>query len=86
MFNEGHFWERSQAGEFQLQILKNGHPSPPRAPEPICTHSQIIAYYDAQGQKVALVHQYVRRNGALGGSGRPDPRRLLLNGVLYAMS
>jgi hypothetical protein len=38
---------------------------------------------DAKGHKVAVVHQYVRRDGSLGGSGNPDPKMLLEAGNLY---
>lgn len=64
-------------------VLANDHPSPPRADEPICTRSQTVAYYDRTGMKVAVVHQFVRKDGDLGASGRPDPKRLLEEGVLY---
>lgn len=36
-----------------------------------------------EGQKVAGVHQYLRVDGTLGASGRPDPKELLIGGVLY---
>lgn len=31
----------------------------------------------------ALVHQYVRPDGSLGGSGQPDPKLLIEEGVTY---
>jgi hypothetical protein len=40
--------------------------------------SQIIEYFDAEGTRVALVDQYLRPDGTLGGSGRPDPKRVLV--------
>jgi hypothetical protein len=46
----------------------------------------MIAYFDGDGQRVAVVHQYLRTDGTLGASGRPDPKRLLEGGVLYAVS
>ncbi len=42
-----------------------------------------MAYEDSTGVMVALVHQYLLPSGALGASGRPDPKRLILNGLLY---
>ena len=83
MFNEGDFWRRAEAGEFEKEILRDGHPSAPRAPEPICTRSMIIAYVDSGKEMVAVVHQYLRTDGTLGGSGRPDPKKLFINGVHY---
>lgn len=82
-FNEGRYWERAQAGELSQQLRRNGHPSPPLASEPFCTRSQIIAYHDASGTKVAVVHQYLRENGTVGLSGRPDPQYLFSGGVIY---
>jgi len=43
----------------------------------------MISYLDPHGREIARVHQYLRKNGTLGGSGRPDPKKLLHNGVLY---
>jgi len=85
MFNDHDFWARAERGELQQRLLKESHPSPPRATLPFCTRSQIIAYLDASGAKVALVHQYLRPDGSLGASGRPDPKRLLLHGTLYVV-
>jgi len=83
VFNDGDFWARAQRGEFTQLLMAESHPSPPRASLPPCTRSQILAYFDLSGVKVALVHQYLRPDGSLGASGRPDPKKLLLNGILY---
>jgi hypothetical protein len=85
MFNEGNYWERAKRGELEQRMRKDSHPSPPKAPEPLCTRSQIIAYFDSQGHQVAVVHQYVRPDGLLGAGGRPDPKRILENGILYGV-
>ncbi|MGI8553741.1 MAG: hypothetical protein ACR2PL_23570 [Dehalococcoidia bacterium] len=85
LFNHGRYWERAKSGELQERALRSGHPSPPRAPEPLCTRSMIIAYIDTRGVKVAIVHQYLRPDGTIGASGRPDPKRLLMNGILYGV-
>lgn len=86
IFNEKKFWERAQSGELRQKILKNRHPSLPLAKEPFCTQSQIIAYYDDRGNRVALVHQYLRPDGTLGLSGRPDPKKLVFNLELYIVT
>ena len=83
MFNDRGFWARAQDSEFTQAVVAESHPSPPRASLPLCTRSQILAYFDPQGVKVALVHQYLRPDGSLGASGRPDPNKLLLDGVLH---
>jgi hypothetical protein len=32
---------------------------------------------------VVVVHQYLRKDGSLGGSGKPDPKKLFHKGKLY---
>jgi hypothetical protein len=59
------------------------HPAPPSSKLPLCTLSQTLAYFDEKNQEIARVHQYKRPNGELGGSGRPDPKRLLIDGIIY---
>lgn len=83
LFNEGGIWERARAGELTQIVQKERHPSPPRAAEPPCTRSQIITYHDRDGRRVALVHQYIRPDGSIGASGMPDPKELVVEGVLY---
>ncbi|HEY6285525.1 MAG TPA: hypothetical protein VIX20_07685 [Ktedonobacteraceae bacterium] len=85
MFNEGKYWEQTRTGKLRPRLVANNHPSSPRAKEPICTRSQYIIYVYTKGQKVAGVHQYLRPNGKLGASGRPDPKELFVNGILYVL-
>lgn len=52
--------------------------------QPLGTVSQFLSYRDAKtGEELARVHQYQRPDGSLGGSGKPDPKRLLDDGVIY---
>lgn len=81
IFNDGRYLERSETGEFRTKLHAEGHPASPRVGLPLCTRSQTIAYLDNQLNEVVLVHQYVLPNGNR--SGRPDPKRLLLEGVIY---
>jgi len=61
-----------------VQVLREAHPSPPRAREPRCARSQRLGHDDrATGQLVALAHQYRRRDGSIGGKGRPGPKQLV---------
>src|SRR5260370_42035428 len=82
MFNEGRYWERMKSGEFFEVLYREGHPSPKDSREPPCTRSQIIAYLDPQGRQVAIVQQYLRKDGQMGGSGRHDPKRSINYGRL----
>ena len=83
LFAENRYEERAAAGEFTRIVEKDKHPSPPRAPVPFCTRSQIVAYRNAENQTVALVHRYLLRDGTVGASGRPDPKLVFHDGVLY---
>ena len=77
--------ERTQIGELKAVVERSRHPALPLAKEPFCTESQQVSYYDANGNEVARVHQYKRTDGTLGLSGRPDPKRLLQDGILYRL-
>lgn len=85
MFNQGQYWEKVQRGEITTRILSERHPALPLANEPFCTRSQVLAYYNDQNERIAIVHQYLRTDGTLGLSGRPDPKKLLRNGILYCV-
>ena len=86
MFNDGRYYERVQARELLAVVEDDRHPSAPAAKEPNCTRSQIVHYYDVQAWvKVAIVHQYVRADGSLGASGRPDPKRILDGDTIYSL-
>jgi hypothetical protein len=82
LFNEGNYWTRARNGEFTLECIYN-KPAPAKAGQPRGTKSQIIAYINSKGEQIALVHQYLKRDGTLGGGGQPDPKELLQGDVLY---
>lgn len=83
MFNAGRFPERAASGELRAIVSSERHPSSPKAPVPYCTRSQMISYLDRNGKKLAMAHQYLRPDGTLGASGKPDPKRVVHDGVLY---
>jgi hypothetical protein len=83
LFNKAGFLLRLQAGELMTRLVKDAHPTTPLAKEPYCTRSQLISYLTHDGVEVARVHQYLRRNGELGLSGRPDPKRVRLGMTIY---
>jgi hypothetical protein len=82
LFNQGQYWRRARNGEFTLEYL-HSKPAPPEARQMRGTKSQIIAYINSNGEQIALVHQYLKSDGTLGGSGKPDPKELLDGDVLY---
>src|SRR3972149_12421 len=89
IFNDCQYYERVLKGELRQRILGSDSHLKPRQrqklKEPFCTRSQIVVYYDQQGQPVALVHQYRRKTGELGASGKPDPKRLFVSGKVIAI-
>jgi hypothetical protein len=85
IFQTARCLERLQSGELRPKLLQNRHPSKPKAREPRCTHSQIVAYLTDQGKVAAIVHQYRRTDGTLGASGKPDPKRVFHRGVVYIL-
>ena len=88
LFNECQYFERVLAGELKQRIFRfDNHlklKQRRKLNEPKCTRSQIVVYYDSDGQPVALVHQYKRKTGELGQSGKPDPKRLFISNKVIA--
>jgi hypothetical protein len=82
-FNDGQYWERLLTGEFRSFLAKSVHANPQISGQPYCTRSEMVSYLDSQDNEIALVHQYLRPDGTVGGSGRPDPKRIFEGGVLY---
>jgi hypothetical protein len=89
LFNSCQYYEKVVRGELNKRIWGyDNHLKPKQRQklgEPKCTRSQIVVYRDSQGQILALVHQYRRKNGELGGSGKPDPKRLFISGKIVAV-
>jgi hypothetical protein len=73
LFNEAELWEQAESGELHVRLRKDGHPSRPRSGDPFCTRSQILEYWRDE-ERVAVVHQFLKPDGTIGASGRPDPR------------
>lgn len=84
-FNDGQFWERAQSGELIPCTLKSNHLKRPGGKGPLCTRSELVVYYTSDRRPVAWVHQYLRPDGTLGGSGRPDPKRLVIEDRIIAV-
>lgn len=54
-------------------VLKERHPARPKSGEPFCTRSQMVSYM-AGDVELARAHRYLRPDGSLGASGKPDPK------------
>lgn len=87
-FNDSQYHERVLNGELTKHIWGYDNHLNRRARrkarEPKCTRSQMVIYSTLDSKPVALVHQYKRRDGQLGGSGHPDPKRIILEDRVLA--
>jgi hypothetical protein len=84
-FNSGNYWNRAVSGEFAMVLMADRHPSLTLANEPYCTRSQMVSYRDKMNNEIARVHQYLRTDGSIGASGKPDPKRLFEGGILFRL-
>lgn len=85
IFNDSQIFERAQAGDLTADVKRDSHPDIPPAGEPHCTRSQIVYYYTRKDEPVAIAHQYLRPDGTIGASGRPDPKRIFLPGRIISI-
>lgn len=74
---------RIKAGELTWKHTYDKHRYPPLSFLPDCTHSRRTAFFDVDGEKLVEFHYYLKPDGTLGASGKPDPKELMYNGVLY---
>lgn len=80
LFNEGGYQARLEAGDLLASVEKSA-PAHPGAGQPPGTVSEMVWYFEQTEKglrRVVLVHQYVLPDGSIGGSGLPDPKRLLI--------
>lgn len=82
MFDEQNVEARAEAGELTVIVLKS-RDARPELRFPPGTQSQLIAYVASSGEHVAEAHRHLRPDGRLAASGRPDPKALLVAGILY---
>ncbi len=89
LFNQCQYYERTISGDLKKKVFRYDNHLNSRqrskCEEPYCTRSQMVLYSTLDGKPVALVHQYKRKDGTLGGSGLPDPKRLFVSGRLIAV-
>jgi hypothetical protein len=81
-FNDGRYWEKVTSGEL-IAVLLASNVSTLLTQETVTITSEMVSYRDKEGNEVARVHQFRRPDGSLAASGKPDPKRLLEDGILY---
>jgi hypothetical protein len=86
MFNQSQYPFMITEGQLVPKFLRNDHLKKPEGKgEPYCTRSQTIRYSDKAGNWVVEVHQYFREDKTIGGSGRPDPKRLRIGNTVFSV-
>lgn len=77
LFNESEYPALIAQGRLVPQLLRNDHlKEPHKRGEPLCTHGQAVHYCNIAGDWQVEIFQYLRPDGSLGASGRPDPKRV----------
>lgn len=84
LFNDHGLWEKAQRSELTVTILES-RTAPQDANQPAGTLSQMLSYRDSDNNEVARVHQYLKADGSIGGKGKPDPKRVFVEGMLYRL-
>src|SRR5262245_43653793 len=82
MFQEDRIEARAAAGELAVAVRKS-HAARAQLNMAPGTLSQLIAYVDSNGNDVAIAHRYLKPDGTLAASGRPDPKVLRRGDTLY---
>ena len=83
-FNGSGYWEKVQSGQWAAVVMES-RTSDALPQETVEITSVMLSYRDEDNNEMARVHQYQRPDLSLAASGRPDPKRLLLNGALYRL-
>ena len=68
----------------QVRVVQDD-PAPRGARQPRRTRSQRVLYVGADGQPFADCHRYLLPGGKIGGSGKPDPKWLLVDGENWSV-
>src|SRR3989442_13633575 len=82
MFNKERYWERVQAGELVAVPIHTGTPSPESGQPPGTTTKTFAIRETANGPDLAHAHAFIRPDGTIGASGKPDPKRIWKDGKL----
>ena len=81
IFNDGGIYEARLRNDL-LEVVESERLAHAAYGQPEGTISRLSWYFTPQLERVALVHQFIRPDGTLGASGRPDPKWLLVDGVI----
>ena len=76
---------RAERGALTIVVLEPADKlAPDAAQQAPGTLSQMVSFREPGcDNQVALAHRYLKPDGTIGGSGRPDPKLVLQDGILY---
>ena len=72
----------NRLNQLSVQIVKDQHPTISQAGQPYCTRTQILLYKEG-GCTLALACRFMKLDGTLGASGKPDPKAIYISGQIY---
>ena|SRR6478672_4090409 len=82
IYRESGYEALVDSGQLTAEIETDNNPASTNG-QPAGTRSQILAYTDSDGVVILRCHRYLRPDGSLGASGRPDPKWIFHGNVIY---
>lgn len=86
-FNRRGLREQADAGALHTVVVDSALATIRRCERlgmPLGTLSQLVEYYDGD-VSIALAHRYLKPDGTLGASGKPDPKRLTVGDEVWVV-
>jgi len=81
-FNRSGYWKQVRSGVMREEVSSKHRATEQASPSlPWCTSTESVLYFDPTNMQVARFHQYRSADGSV--IGKPDPKELYLDGVLY---
>ena len=85
-FNNSELGTLIEAGLLEPTLQEDRHlEHPERLHEEFCTRHQWKRYVDADGEIIVETSNFLRPDGSLGASGRPDPKRMRVGDRLWVL-
>ena len=81
-FNRGKYYERMLEGKLTEVINSSNTPSFVSENVPLGSISQGFSYFDGK-QELVRGQQFIKPDGTIGASGKPDPHRIFEDGIWY---
>lgn len=84
LFNR-HYLPAFERGDLTKVLVRSGTPDR-TANQPIGTKSEMWSLHTNDGRYIGKVHAYVKPDGTLSASGKPDPKELVIGRNRYVLS